>query len=61
MNEYQQNLKIQRDNYSALSYAKKEGAHEKAMEVALALTNKQIALEIITEVTGLSIEEIGAL
>lgn len=61
MNEYQQSLKIQRDNNSALSYAKKEGAHNQAIETALVLKSKQIPLEIIAEATGLSIEEIGAL
>ncbi len=73
MNEYQQSLKIQRDNNGALSYAKKEGKaegkaegieigeHKKAIETALVLKSKQIALEIIAEATGLSIEEIEAL
>lgn len=37
------------------------GAHKKAIETALVLKSKQIALEIIAEATGLPIEEIGAL
>ena len=45
MNEYQQSLKIQRDNHSALSYAKKEG----------------LSIEFIAKTTSLTIEEIEAL
>ena len=65
MNEYQQSLKIQRDNNSALSYAKKEGIevgeHKKAIEMAIKLKAKNIAVEEVSELTGLSHQEIEAL
>lgn len=65
MNEYQQSLKIQRDNYSALSYAKKEGKiegkHEQAIEMALKLKAKQYPANEIAELTGLTIQEILSL
>ena len=97
MNEYQQSLKIQRDNNSALNYAKKEGIevgkaeglelgkaeglelgkaeglelgkaegievgeHKKAIEMAIKLKAKNIAVEEVSELTGLSHHEIEAL
>jgi predicted transposase/invertase (TIGR01784 family) len=78
MNEYQQRLKIQRDNYSALSCARKEGfaeglelgkaerrlelgEHKKAIEIAIKLKAKNTSVEEISEITGLSYEEIEAL
>ncbi|SDJ73668.1 conserved hypothetical protein (putative transposase or invertase) [Pedobacter sp. ok626] len=65
MNEYQQSLKMQRDNNSALNYAKKEGVnegkHKKAVEMALKLKIKGISLDEISELTDLSVEEIKSL
>ncbi len=85
MNEYQQSLKIQRDNNATMRYAKKEaraeglaegkaeglaegkaeglaeGEHKKAVETAIVLKTKEIAIEVIAEATGLSVEEIQSL
>lgn len=65
MNEYQQSLKIQRDNNSALSNAKNEGKaegkHEQAVEIAVKLKARNTPLEEIAELTGLSIAEIKSL
>ena len=65
MNEYQQSLKIQRDNNGALSYAKKEGkaegGYEKAIEIATKLKAKNTSIEEIAELTGLSFDEIDVL
>ncbi len=38
-----------------------KGRHEEALEIARNLRNKNISIDIITEVTGLTIEEIEAL
>jgi predicted transposase/invertase (TIGR01784 family) len=65
MNEYQQSLKIQRDNYSVEKAAKNEGLEigreERNREIARNLKNNGITPEIIAKSTGLSIEEIEAL
>ena len=77
MNEYQQSLKIQRDNNSVISCAKKEGlavgielgkaeglelgGHKKAIEMALKLKTKNTSIEEISELTGLSCQEIELL
>ncbi|WEK17464.1 MAG: Rpn family recombination-promoting nuclease/putative transposase [Candidatus Pedobacter colombiensis] len=77
MNEYQQRLKIRRDNYSAMEYIKEEAlergieiGHEKGLEkgrveerkeMAFKLKAGNISLSFIAETTGLSIEEIGSL
>lgn len=65
MNEYQQSLKIQRDNNSALSYAKKEGIeigeHKKAVEMALKMLADNAPVDLIVKYTRLSTEEIQSL
>ena len=69
MNEYEQSLKIQRDNLSTLSCAKKEGRDEGRIEgrdeankkAAITLKNNNIDAALIAEATGLTIEEINAL
>ncbi|WP_316812553.1 Rpn family recombination-promoting nuclease/putative transposase [Pedobacter heparinus] len=69
MNEYQQSLKIQRDNNATLRYAEKEarakglaeGEHKKAVEMALKLLTKGTALDEIADLTGLTIKEIEEL
>ncbi|WP_316812554.1 hypothetical protein [Pedobacter heparinus] len=77
MNEYQQSLKIQRDNNATLRYAEKEarakgfaeglaeglekGKHKKAVEMALKLLTKGTALDEIADITGLTIKEIEEL
>jgi predicted transposase/invertase (TIGR01784 family) len=61
MNEYQQRLKIQRDNYSAMEYVKEEGIEIGRKEVALKLKEGNISLNVISEATGLTIEEIVSL
>jgi len=77
MNEYEQSLKIQRDNLSTLSCAKKEGRDEGKIEglvegriegrdeankkTAITLKKNNIDIALIAEATGLTIEEINAL
>ncbi|SMD08699.1 Rpn family recombination-promoting nuclease/putative transposase [Pedobacter nyackensis] len=69
MNEYQQSLKIQRDNYSVDKAARNEGRkeghvrgrEEEKKEIARNLKNIGITPEIIAKSTGLSIEEIQIL
>ncbi|WEK21172.1 MAG: Rpn family recombination-promoting nuclease/putative transposase [Candidatus Pedobacter colombiensis] len=65
MNEYQQRLKIHRDNYNAMEYVKdegrQEGREEGCREVALKLKAVNISLSIISETTGLTIEQIESL
>lgn len=59
-------LKIQPDNASALSYAieeareeaKAEGKYENAVEMAVKLKARNMQLEEIAEITGLTIDEI---
>lgn len=69
MNEYQQSLKIQRDNNGALSYARKEGL-EKGLEegkikerekLITRMRAKGMQISEIAELTGLSVLEIEAL
>ena len=77
MNEYEQSLKIQRDNYSTLKSAKEdakaeglakglakglaEGHHKKAVEMAVKLKIKGMPVEEIAEITELTVQEIVAL
>ncbi|WEK17782.1 MAG: Rpn family recombination-promoting nuclease/putative transposase [Candidatus Pedobacter colombiensis] len=69
MNEYQQRLKIQRDNYSAMEYVKEEalergiekGRVEERKEMAFKLKAGNISLNFIAETTGLTIQEIESL
>lgn len=77
MNEYEQNLKIYRDNYSALKSAKEEaqaegkaqgkvegieiGEHKKALETARRMLADHEPLEKIVRYTQLPMEEIMAL
>ncbi|MNY44468.1 hypothetical protein D3C86_1794990 [compost metagenome] len=61
MNEYQQSLKIQRDNYSAMKASNNEVREEEKKKIARNFKNNGITPEIIAKSTGLSIEEIEAL
>lgn len=69
MSEYNQRLKIQRDNYSVMENAKDEGREkgliegrmEVRKEMAIKLKNENISLSIISKTTGLTIEEIAIL
>lgn len=65
MNEYQQSLKIQRDNNGALSYARKEGLEEGKVKERKELIARMIARGMsvveIAEMTGLAISELEAL
>jgi predicted transposase/invertase (TIGR01784 family) len=73
MNEYQQSLKIQRDNNSALNYARKEGqekGREEGREEGKAKERKELITRMkargmtiveIAEISGLSISELEAL
>ena len=57
MNEYQQSLKIQRDNNSALNYARKEGRKE----LIARMRAKGMTLTDIAKLVDLSVSEIEAL
>lgn len=57
MNEYQQSLKIQRDNNSALNYARKEGRKE----LIARMRAKGMTLTEIAKLVDLSVSEIEAL
>lgn len=61
MNEYQQSLKIQRDNNSALNYARKEGQEKGRKELIAKMRAKGMQISEIAELTGLSISELEAL
>jgi predicted transposase/invertase (TIGR01784 family) len=76
MNEYQQSLKIQRDNNATMSYARKEAiaegkaegrqeerakAEEEKKEMARKLKAQAVSVTIIADATGLSLDEIKAL
>lgn len=65
MNEYEQSLKIHRDNYSALKSAKAEGIeigeHKKALEMARQMLADHEPLEKIARYTQLPMEELMAL
>lgn len=61
MNEYQQSLKIQRDNYSVMKTAREEGREQERVEMAIKLKAKNMFVEEIAELTGLLVEEIEIL
>ena len=73
MDAYQQSLKIQRDNYSALKTAEDraeakghakghvEGKHDNAIEMALEMKKDGEPVSKIIKYTKLTIEEIEAL
>ena len=69
MAAYEASLKIARDNYSHDETIRKEGElkgklegrHERDLEIAIKLIARNIPIEEIVEITGLSIEEIEKL
>ena len=73
MRKYEESLKIYRDNYNTLEYAKKEarkegreegkqeGRKEERFEIAKMLKKNGASIELITKSTGLSREEVEAL
>jgi predicted transposase/invertase (TIGR01784 family) len=77
MKTYQESLKVYRDNYNVLEYAKKEGREqgklegrkegreegklEERIEIARRFKQKGIDIDIIAETTGLSREELEKL
>ena len=77
MEKYEESLKIYRDNYNTLEYAKKEGRiqgreedrlqgrlegrEEVKIEMAKAMKKNGIAIELIAELSGLSRAEIEQL
>jgi len=66
---YDQSLKAYRDNYAALETAryegkvegKLEGKVENTQEIAINLINLGAAVELISQATGLSVEDIEKL
>jgi predicted transposase/invertase (TIGR01784 family) len=61
MNEYQQSLKIQRDNYSVEKAAKNEGREEVKRELAREMLADNVPIDQIVKYAKLSIEEIESL
>jgi len=58
---YDQSLKAYRDNYAALETARYEGKVENTQEIAINLINLGASLELISQATGLCVEEIEKL
>jgi predicted transposase/invertase (TIGR01784 family) len=62
---YQQDLKARWDNQACLDFAEEKGlekgAKNREIEIAKSLLLAQVAIKIITETTGLSIQEIEKL
>ena len=68
-NDYESDLKKYRDYYGTLSTAKEEGfqegheegREERSYEIARGMKQKEMSIELITELTGLTAEEIKKL
>ena len=58
---YDQSLKAYRDNYAALETARYEGKVENTQEIAINLINLGASLELISQATGLNVEDIEKL
>ena len=62
---YEQSLKRSRDSYAVIKYAKKEAKREarkeRTIEIARSMLKKNIDVSLISELTGLSAEEIAKL
>ncbi|SMC68667.1 PD-(D/E)XK nuclease family transposase [Pedobacter africanus] len=70
---YNRSLKHKWDNKNVMDYPvaqaelrskteeEAKGRHDEALEITTALKSKKIAIEVIAEATGLSVEEIEAL
>jgi predicted transposase/invertase (TIGR01784 family) len=55
---YHKNLKVYRDLVNSLDFAVKEGKKEEKVEIAKNLLNANVDINVISQTTGLSIEEI---
>ncbi len=58
---YHSDVKAKSDWNAGIRYAEKKAEHNKAVEIAQNLKSKGIAVEMIAEATGLSVEEIEKL
>ena len=58
---YEQSLKRSRDSYAVIKYAKKEARKERTIEIARSMLQKNMDIFLISELTGLSAEEIAEL
>jgi len=58
---YEQSLKRSRDSYAIIKYAKKEVKEERTIEIARSMLQKKMDISLISELTGLSEEEIAKL
>jgi len=62
---YEQSLKRSRDSYAVIKYAKKEAKtearKERTIEIARSMLQKNMDISLISELTGLSAEEIAEL
>jgi len=58
---YDSSQKYRWDNKNVIEYAKEEGAHEKAIYIALEMKKENFPFEQIAKFTGLSIEEVEKL
>jgi predicted transposase/invertase (TIGR01784 family) len=61
LRSYEQSINAYRDIKNSLDTAKKEGKAEEKVETALKMKQKGLDLNLISDITGLSIEEIEQL
>ncbi len=58
LNEYRDSLKQFRDYFNTIDFAEMKGERKKAVEIARQMLAKSMSVELISEITGLSAEEI---
>ena len=58
---YIKSMNTERDTYNQIEYAREEGAKQKSCDIAKRMLEKGIDIETISELTGLTAEEISRL
>ena len=59
--QYEESKKVFWDNYSVLKTAREKGMREGVLDIAHKMKSKGFSVEDISEITGLSIEEVETL
>ena len=54
-------MNTERDTYNQIEYAREEGAKQKSCDIAERMLEKGIDIETISELTGLTAEEVSRL
>ena len=54
-------MNTERDTYNQIEYAREEGAKQKSCDIAKRMLEKGIDIETISELTGLTAEEVSRL